>query len=205
MSELDAYLRGASLGLILFGLLLSQLGLPLPETVFVIAAGVVCERAGLSVLVPIWSTCLAVMAGDALLYGLARAIGLEVLQRRPLCWFIPGRARPRVDELFERHGAMTIFVARFITGIRLVAFALAGMRKMPLLRFMLWDGLAILVTVPIFAALGFAFAASSARLNQHVTEANLLIITVLVLCVAGYASVVAWRRRGNRAASARED
>jgi membrane protein DedA with SNARE-associated domain len=202
MPELTSYLSDASLVLILVGLVISQLGLPVPEPVFAVALGLVCERQGLPLHVPIWSSCLAVLLGDLLLYHLARAIGLGALDRRPLVWLVPTRVRPRIDALFERHGAMTIFVARFFTGVRFAAFALAGMRRMAILRFILWDGLAILVTVPIFAALGFMFAYHAPALNQHVTRAKYLVFAVLVLVVVGYVALVVWRRRGKRASGA---
>ncbi len=199
MSDLGGYLSDTSLGLILLGLALSELGLPLPEPAFVIAAGVVSQRAGLALYVPIGCSCLAVLLGDLLLYALARVIGPGVLARRPLCWLVSVRVQPRIDALFERHGSMTIFVARFITGVRLAAFVLAGMRKTSLWRFVLWDGLAILLTVPIFAALGFIFATSAEALEQHVTQTNYFILAALVLAVAGYVAVVVLRRRGKRA------
>jgi membrane protein DedA with SNARE-associated domain len=202
MPELTSYLTEASLMLILVGLVISQLGMPLPEPVLAVALGVVSEHQGLPLHVPIWSSCLAVLLGDLLLYYLAQAIGLGALDRRPLVWLVPARIRPRIDALYERHGPMTIFVARFFTGVRFAAFALAGMRRMSILRFIIWDGLAILVTVPIFAALGFVFVYSTPALDRHVTQAKYLIAAVLVLVVVGYVAFVVWRRRGRRASGA---
>ena len=196
MSDLGSYLSDTPLGLILLGLALSELGLPLPEPAFVLAAGVVSQRGGLALYVPIGGSCLAVLLGDLLLYALARIIGPSVLTRKPLCWLVRVGVQPRIDALFERHGSMTIFVARFITGVRLAAFVLAGMRKMSMWRFVLWDGLAILLTVPIFAALGFIFATSAEALEEHVKQANYLILAALVLAVAGYVAVVVLQRRG---------
>jgi membrane protein DedA with SNARE-associated domain len=190
MSNFGSYLSQASLWLILFGLALTELGLPLPETVFVVAAGVVSQHGGFAIHVPIVSCCVAVLVGDLLLFYLARTIGSRALQCRPLCWLLPARATPRIDALFARHGSMAIFAARFVSGVRAATFVLAGMRGMPVRQFLLWDGLAILATVPVFAALGWVFATSVTALNAQVELANRLLLAVLALVVVGYASVV---------------
>lgn len=197
MPQLSQYLSDASLVLILLGLALTQLGLPIPETAFIVAAGIVSQRMGLSLLVPLWSSCLAVLLGDIALYYLARTIGRHILERTSIKRWMSGSIQQSVDALFERHGAMAIFVARFVTGVRFAVFALAGMRRMPLRRFLLWDGLAVFLTVPVFASLGFAFAASTEALNRRMSQANAIILLVLVLAVVGYAGGVSWRRRGD--------
>jgi membrane protein DedA with SNARE-associated domain len=202
MFDWASYWDDVPLGLILFALAMSELGLPLPEPVLVVAVGVASQRGGLALHVPVWSSCVAVLLGDLLLVCLARTVGAGVLERRPLRWLVPPSVQPRIDALFERHGSMAIFVARFITGIRLAVFVLAGMRKMSLLRFIFWDGLAILLSVPIFAALGFSFATRAQALKRHLTQANFLTFAVLVLVVAGYVAVVVFRRRGKRTARA---
>jgi membrane protein DedA with SNARE-associated domain len=205
MATLDSYLSQASLWLILIGLALSEVGLPLPETVFVVAAGVVSQRAGLPIHVPIIGCCMAVLLGDLLLFYLARAIGPRAVQRRPLRWLLSPRTMPRIDALFARHGSMAIFAARFISGVRAATFVLAGMRQMRLRRFLLWDGLAILATVPIFAVLGWVFSTSVVRLQSHVAEANRLLLLGLLVVVAGYVTVVAIRWQRNRGAQASGD
>lgn len=178
------------------GLVLSELGLPIPETPIVIAVGIVSERMGLPLFVPILGCCLAVMIGDLWLYYSARAFGVAALERRPLRWVLPARVLPRIDALFERHGAMAIFVARFISGVRLATFVLAGMRRMPILRFVLWDGLAIVITVPVFAGLGHLFATRAENLERHVARANHLVLAILVLAVVAYGAFVVLRWRG---------
>jgi membrane protein DedA with SNARE-associated domain len=195
MTQLSQFLQQASLGMILLGLVLSELGLPLPETVFVVAAGVVSQQSGLGLVVPVVSSCTAVLAGDLLLYALARRYGPAAAKRRPLSLLLTDRAVARIDGLFQRHGAMAIFTARFVTGLRGAAFALAGMRQLPLLQFLVWDGLAIVVTVPVFAGLGFVFSNRLDRLATGVNVANRWMLGLLVCIVAVYVSAALVRRR----------
>jgi membrane protein DedA with SNARE-associated domain len=207
MQSLGSFLSDLSLWLILAGLALTQLGVPVPETVFIVAAGIVSHQSGLPLLVPTVACCVAVLTGDLVLFYLARAFGPRAFERRSLRWVLPPRALPRIDALFAKHGAMTIFVARFISGVRAATFVLAGMRRMPLRQFLIWDGAAVLLTVPPFAVIGFLFANSMRTLQAHVERANLYLLVGLVLAVGSYVAfvVVRWRRKRVSASADRED
>ena len=202
MQSLGSFLSDLSLWLILAGLALTQLGVPVPETVFIVAAGIVSQHSGLPLLVPAVACCVAVLVGDLMLFYLARAFGARAFEQRSLRWLLPPRALPRIDALFTKHGSMTIFVARFISGVRAATFVLAGMRRMPLRQFLIWDGAAVLVTVPPFAVIGFLFANSMRTLQARVERANLYLLVGLVLAVAGYVAFVVSRWRRNRALAA---
>ena len=197
MQSLGGSLSELSLWLILAGLALTQLGIPVPETVFEVAAGIVAQRGGLQVAIPVVTCCIAVLVGDLMLFYLARLFGTRAFERRPLRWLLPPRALPRIDALFAKHGSLTIFVARFINGVRAAAFVLAGMRRMPLRQFIIWDGAAILVTVPPFAAIGFLFADNVCALQAHAQRMNLYLLTGLGVAIAGYVTFawVRWRRQ----------
>lgn len=201
MDQIGISLVDASLGLTLLGLALTQLGLPVPETPLIVAAGILCQRAGLSLLWPILTCCAAVLIGDLALFGLAKTLGPGAFRRRPLRWLLPDTARPRIDELFLKHGSVALFIARFITGVRVCVFVLAGLRGVPVSRFVLWDGLAILVTVPVFAALGHAFGPSVGELDARLRTTNQVLLVLCVAVCVGYLgfTVISARRRSKLA------
>ena len=198
MFKLGSYLSQESLWLILIGLTVSELGLPFPETVFEVTAGVVFQRRGFPIEVPILSCCAAVFVGDLALFCLARSLGSGALQRWPLRWLLPERIYPRIDALLVRHGAMAIFAARFVFGVRAATCVLAGMRQVPLRQFSFWNGLAILVTVPIFAAIGWVFSTNMGALRVHVSQANRLLLVFFAVALAGYVTINVIRRRRRR-------
>jgi membrane protein DedA with SNARE-associated domain len=195
MWDLPSELFHRPLGMILLGLAVTQLGLPLPETVFIVAAGVVSERDGLPVALPIVACSVAVLLGDLALFFLARYLGPPAFRRRPLRWLLPSPALPRIDALFARHGSMAIFVARFVSGVRAATFVLAGMRGVRVARFVIWDGLAVLVTVPVFALLGFYFSARLDELALQIRHANYAIVALLLGVLVTYWLATMLRRR----------
>jgi membrane protein DedA with SNARE-associated domain len=200
MWNLPGQLTETPLWLVLLGLAITELGLPVPETVFIVAAGVISERDGLSVVLPIVACSVAVLLGDLALLLLARYLGPPAFRHRPLRWLLPPSALPRIDALFARHGSMAIFVARFLSGVRAATFVLAGTRGMRVGRFLVWDGLAVLVTVPVFAVLGFYCSARVDDLKLGIRHANYAILGLLLGVVFAYWLVVILRRRRQTAA-----
>jgi membrane protein DedA with SNARE-associated domain len=199
MEQLGISWTEASLGLLLLGLALTQLGLPVPETPIIVAAGMLCQRLGLALPWPILTCCAAVLAGDLALYAMAKILGPSVFRRRPLRWLLPETAQPRIDELFRKHGSVTLFVARFITGVRVCVFVLAGLRGVSVWRFVLWDGLAIALTVPVFATIGHAFGSSASDLDTRIRSTNHMLLGLcVVVCFAYIGFRVISVRRGSK-------
>ncbi len=140
--------------------LLCGLGLPLPEELVLIAGGYVChafpEKASVPVMMA-WCAG-AILAGDLIPYVLGRVFGTRLLRIRWLRMFVTRQRLAKFDRWFRRRGDLVIFVARFLAGIRVVAFFTAGTMKMPWRRFLLLDGLGICLIVPTLVYLGWSGA-----------------------------------------------
>jgi membrane protein DedA with SNARE-associated domain len=96
---------------------------------------------------------------------------------------------------------MAIFVARFLTGVRVATFVLAGTRGVRVGRFVMWDGLAVLATVPVFAVLGFYCSARADELRLRIWHANYAIVALLLGVLVAYWLVTVLRRRRAGAAA----
>ena len=135
-------------------LLLCGLGLPLPEDIVLLVSGVLAAmegRAWQSVAVVMYA---AVLMGDSLIFLGGRRYGTRLLASRLLRPMFSEAKRARVEEFTTRHGAKSLFLARFLPGLRAVVFFSAGSLGVSYLKFLLLDGLAALVSVPVFVWLG---------------------------------------------------
>ncbi|MCA8972833.1 MAG: DedA family protein, partial [Planctomycetes bacterium] len=145
-------------------LLLCGIGLPLPEELILVSAGYVAYRGGLTGdghhPVGLMATAAgAILVGDSIPYVLGRIFGPKLLRLRLVRSWISQEGLARFDRWFHRHGRLTIFVARFLPGIRVPAFFTAGSMNTSSLRFYLMDGLGVLVSAPLFVWLGYYFGA----------------------------------------------
>jgi membrane protein DedA with SNARE-associated domain len=137
--------------------LLCGIGLPLPEEIGLLAAGYVCakfpEHASLHWMM-LWCAG-SILAGDLIPFVLGRVFGVRLLRVRWLRYFVTKQRLAMFDRWFRRRGDLVIVIARFIAGLRVVAFFTAGTMKMPWRRFLLLDGLGIAVLVPLLTWIGF--------------------------------------------------
>lgn len=151
-------LIGAVIVIVLF---VSGVGLPLPEDIPLTLAGfTVIKQAGdvfvfshyvftfVAVVIPI-------LGGDIIAYSLGRRYGLGLTERVHLLrrTLTPARLA-RVRHWFDRYGAFAVFLGRQVAGVRFVTFFTAGSMHVPLPRFVFFDFLGCLVSVPVWLTLG---------------------------------------------------
>ena len=173
---------------VLFALIFGEsAGVPLPGETALLTAGVLAGAGHLSLPLVIGVAILAAVTGDTLGYWLGRRGGRAVLTtgRGP---FAPFRAHAlaRGERFFERHGAKTVFLGRFVPGVRVVAAVLAGAGALPWPRFALYN----LSGAFVWAAT----VASLASLVGPALAAGLWIAALCVVVVAAIAAVVRARR-----------
>ncbi|MBC7365963.1 MAG: DedA family protein [Undibacterium sp.] len=183
-----------------FLLLLCGLGLPLPEDVVLITAGMLGEIDGRSWVQVSAFMYAGVLCGDSMIFFAGRRFGTRLLGT---VWFrriFPPVKQARVEELFAKHGATGLFIGRFLPGLRAPIFFSAGSLKVSFLKFLVLDGLAALLSVPFFVWLGRwlwrRFEDDFAQLEHALrrTHAYTLwgTLAIVVLLVVG---VWLWQRR----------
>jgi len=135
-------------------LLLCGLGLPMPEDIVLITAGmlgVIDGRSWFEVSVFMYA---GVLAGDSMIFFAGQRYGTRLLGTSWFQRIFPPAKQARVEELFAKHGTTGLFIGRFLPGLRAPIFFSAGSLKVSLVKFLLLDGLAALVSVPVFVWLG---------------------------------------------------
>lgn len=142
--------------LIIFGILVAcGLGFPLPEDVPLIATGYLVWDMTLEAFPAFLVTMLGVLIGDSILFFLGKNLGMKMLEKpRVQKLFRPEKIR-RTKAYFRKYGEKIVFFARFVAGFRAVAFFMAGAMKMRYIRFILLDGIAALISVPVWIAIGY--------------------------------------------------
>lgn len=177
----------------------------MPEELILVAAGFVAYRGELTGdghhPVGLMATAsAAILVGDSIPYVLGRLFGPKLLRLRLVRSWISQEGLARFDRWFQRHGRLTIFVARFLPGIRVPAFFTAGSMNTSVARFYVMDGLGVLISAPLFVWLGYYFGKDIETVVAWVQRAE-----HTVLWAIGGGTVIAlalyffwWRRRRTR-------
>ena len=164
-----------------FGILiLCGFGLPIPEDITLVSGGVI---SGLDLANP-HTMCIVglagVLIGDSTMFLAGRIFGYRIQRIRTFRRILSPRRFSQIQRKFKQYGLSLLFVARFLPGLRSPIFLVAGMsRRIPYHTFILMDGFAALISVPVWIYLGYFFADNLDLLMEYVKDVQKLIYLCL--------------------------
>jgi membrane protein DedA with SNARE-associated domain len=198
-------------------LLLCGFGLPMPEDVILVTGGILAWLAspikasgvdatfdtmlrdeGFQTMVAVG--LVGIVAGDSVIYWVGRSWGRHVAEHRFLRRIITPEKLEKVETLLRRRGKVVVIVARYLPGLRAPTYFTVGHSRMPFWEFVLFDGLAALVSAPLWVALGFWFGSDIERAAREAGRLGHYVLAgVAALLVVLAARWLLARRNGRRA------
>jgi membrane protein DedA with SNARE-associated domain len=161
-------------------LLLCGVGLPLPEEVALIGSGILLHQGNVEA-VPIIVLCsFAILLGDSIPYWLGRHYGLAALKARWVAKILHPERFATLERRFAEKGNWAIFTCRFLPGLRIPGYFVAGTLRMGYARFLLLDSLGVLVSVPASILVAAWVGGTFDEISQKVRGLHLWILFTLV-------------------------
>ncbi|WP_314342738.1 DedA family protein [Simonsiella muelleri] len=155
LTLLETFFQQFGYAAVFFVLVVCGFGIPIPEDVTLVAGGVISGLGYTNVHIMFFVGMAGVLVGDGLMFVLGRIYGTQILRFRPIAKLMPPKRYAQVQQQFDKHGNRVLFVARFIPGLRSPIFLTAGMSgKVSFWQWLIMDGLAALISVPIWIYLG---------------------------------------------------
>jgi len=181
-------------------LLLCGLGLPIPEDIVLVTAGVLGQIDGRSWIEISILMYAGVLGGDTITFFAGRYVGGRVLTSHWFQRIFPPQKQAKVVDFFDKNGSMGMFIGRFLPGLRAPIFFTAGSMKVPFVKFLFFDGLAALLSVPVFVWLGHwlweNFHNDIEELNKTLKQsheyAGWAAVVLVTLVIVGF---LLWRRK----------
>ncbi len=176
------------------------LGLPVPEEIVLLFAGYTCYSGYANRETMMAVAVGAILLGDIVPFALGRLFGPNLLRLRIMRFFISPQRLARFDRWFRRRGDTVVFFSRFIAGMRVVSYFVAGTMKMSWSRFLLLDLAGVLLVAPLLVWLGDHYGGAIEALIEKVktVERGILIAGIAVAVVAGVWYWLRLRRRQRR-------
>lgn len=168
---------------IFFGVMLENGGVPVPGETVLLFAGFLASRGEIHLGRAIVTAIVGATLGDSLGYCVGRFGGTPFVERyrKRLSFF--ARHFDRAQTHFLRYGQWAVFVARFVTGLRMFSGILAGSFKMPFLRFFAFNFSGAVVWATAVSCVGFVFGSNWDRLVHLVRRFNAIVLIVGVLAI----------------------
>lgn len=173
-------------------LLIGAIGVPLPGTFLVMAAGAFVRQSVLDLpTVLIWAL-VGVLIGDAISFGLGRAARGPMLRR-----YGDTSAWRSATENMQRRGGWAIYLSRWLlTTLALPTNLAAGGGGYPFRRFMLFDAAGEVTWLLVYGGIGYFFSDQWETLSSLISDSSGALLGGVALLVG---LAIWWRSRNQRA------
>ena len=155
-------------------------GFFLPGDSLLVTAGVFAASGDLNLAVLLAGASACAIAGDQVGYYIGRRAG-AALYNRPDSRFFKRKHLERAHAFYEKHGAKTIVIARFVPIVRTFAPAVAGAAEMNYRRFISYNVFGGLFWVLSTVLLGFFLGRAVPDIERHIHIVIAVVIFVSFL------------------------
>ena len=165
----------------------------LPGDSLLFAIGALCARPdGLNFVVAFVLLWVAAILGDTANYWIGSVVGPKVFHKTESRWLNPKHLE-RTHQFYEKYGAKTIILARFLPIIRTFAPFVAGIGRMTYPKFFFYNVVGGLAWVTIFMVVGYFFG------NLPAVRKNFTLVIFGIIFVSCIPVVVEWWRHRREA------
>ena len=171
------------------------IGFFLPGDSLLITAGLVAATGALDIW---WLNALLIVAaivGDTVGYAIGYRAGPRIFTREKSLLFRPSHVE-RTRQFYERHGAKTIVIARFVPIVRTFAPVVAGVGQMEYRRFLLYNVAGGVGWVTSMTWAGYLLGHTIPNIGDHI---HIVVVVVIVLSLIPIA-VELYKERRRRSA-----
>jgi membrane protein DedA with SNARE-associated domain len=121
------------------------------------------------------------VVGDSIAYGGGRGFERSVRGFR-----FYKMAAPRIVKLVDKFGTLSIFIVKYIYGLRIASCVFYGVGRMPLARFMFLTVASCAAWVLVLSGVGYTFSGTITRVIGDVQNITLYLLIILVIGVIGF-------------------
>jgi membrane protein DedA with SNARE-associated domain len=181
-------------------LVLSGLGLPVPEEVPLLLAGYLARHQTANFWILIAVGLVGALSADIILFMATQRWRSHIFRWRWTRATIRPRHLVMARRQFHNHGLKIVIVARWLPALRSAVCLTAGLTGVNFWRFLLVDATAACITVPTSVMLGYYAAEHIDRLIAGVVKAEHMVLVGVLLAVAVAVLVrfIWWRRNNAR-------
>jgi membrane protein DedA with SNARE-associated domain len=165
---------------------LESMGVPSPGETALVLAAVLASQGKLNIWLVIVIAATSAIVGDNLGYLLGRHFGRDVLEARGP--FHERRAKIIAigDRYFEKHGAKTVLIGRWLALIRFVTAWLAGINGMRFRTFFAWNAMGGISWAITYGLAGYYGGNAVAHVMERVGIVAAVVLVVVLVFGFGY-------------------
>ncbi len=194
MTQLIELVQHYGLALVFVNVLLLQAGLPVPAYPTLIVTAALAARSPYTLAGLLGTAVVASAIGNLAWYLAGRRLGGGVLKTLCRVSLSPDSCVRQTESIFERWGAPSLMFAKFVPGFASVATAMAGVVRIPLWRFVLFDAIGAALWSGVAIALGYVFRNAVGEVIAVFEQLGRIGIVLLIAAFVAFV-VMKWVQR----------
>ncbi len=160
--------------------------IPFPSEIVLIPAGYLASQGEMNLGMIMGSALGGSLVGAFINYYLALLLGRKILQKYGKYFFIKESALVKMEDFFNKHGAISTFIGRLIPGIRQLISIPAGLSRMNLAVFSTYTTLGAGVWALILVMLGYFIGENQELIDTYLKQITMAVLVALVLLGSWY-------------------
>ncbi|HTA70934.1 MAG TPA: VTT domain-containing protein [Bryobacteraceae bacterium] len=170
--------------------LAEQAGLPVPAIPVMLAMGALVGLGNFSFTGALAVALSAALASDLMWFRLGRVRGHSILNLLCRISLEPDSCVSNIQTVFRKFGALALVFAKFVPGLNTAAAPMAGLTRMPLLKFLAADIAGVIAWSGSSLAVGYLFRNQLEDAAEYVGRMGSWLVLVLIILLAGY---IVWK------------
>lgn len=162
------------------GVMAENASLPVPGETILIIASFYSHHGHLNLGYVILLATAGCILGDNISFYVGRRLGRPFVQQYGKYLLITPKRLAFVEHFFEKHGDKTIFIQRWITGVRVLGALVAGTTQMPWQRFLLFNCLGASTWVTAISLMAYTFAVNLPLLIKIIGRSGWVLLGLLL-------------------------
>lgn len=167
-------------------LILGGIGLPFPEDATLILGGVLTSHEVIKPLQGFLVVYSGLLITDFSLYLVGKKYGRSVVEHKRFRRIISSDRLFKLEEKFRKWGTAVVFFGRHILGLRAQIFLVAGVVRMPAVKFLGADAVSALITMGLWGGVGYLGGNSIQILKRDIERIeHIAVVVFLIFLVIG--------------------
>jgi len=164
---------------VFLGVFLENTGLPVPGETMLLAGAAMAQYGWLSLGRVIVTAIAGAILGDNLGFFVGRRYGRGLVERLGGKIGLTPQRLAQFDVFFQKYGGRTVFIARFITGLRVFGAVLAGASGLRWPTFLVYNAAGAIVWSTAIACAGYSLAYSWDTLERWIGRSGLIALALV--------------------------
>jgi len=194
-TQILAFFLRFGYGSVFVGVMLDNLGLPIPGELVLILTGYTVESGAFAFAPAVLAAATGAVVSDSAWYFAGRWGSTRFIKLYCKCSFGSRGCVEATERNLRRFGASSLIYARFIPGFRTFAAPMAGMSGVPYWAFLLFDGIGAVLWASLGVTTGIVFAREIPALAGRIEDSRQLLFFLAAGAIVLFLLLKWWMRQ----------